>query len=92
VRRPGRWRRRRSSGRLAVFLAVVWVVLLINGLLETGFAYQQHKASLIRIQREQAEATAAKIEQFIKEIESQVRWTTRQPWSTGTSLAPSLAF
>src|ERR1700740_677626 len=69
---------------VALFLAVVFVVLLINGLLEIGFAYQQHKVSLIRIQREQAEAAAAKIGQFIREIESQVGWTTQLPWSTGT--------
>jgi hypothetical protein len=69
---------------VALFLAVVFVVLLINGLLEIGFAYQQHKVSLVRIQREQAEAAAAKIGQFIKEIESQVGWTTQLPWSTGT--------
>src|SRR2546421_12730840 len=36
------------------------------------------------IQREQAEATAAKIAQFIKEIESQIGWTTQLPWSAGT--------
>src|ERR1700756_548174 len=76
---------RAQQRAVAVFLAVMCVVLPINGLLEIGFAYQQHKASLIRIQREQAEAAAAKIGQFIKEIESQVRWTTQLPWSTGTT-------
>src|SRR3974390_725909 len=69
---------------VVLFLAVVFVVLLINGLFEIGFAYQQHRDSLVRIQREQAEAAAAKIGQFIKEIESQVGWTTQLPWSTGT--------
>jgi signal transduction histidine kinase/CheY-like chemotaxis protein len=69
---------------VALFVAVVCVVLLANGLFEIGFAYQEHKASLIRIQREQAEAAAAKIGQFIKEIESQVGWTTQLPWSAGT--------
>jgi signal transduction histidine kinase len=69
---------------VALFLAVVFVVLLINGLIEIGFAYQQNKISLIRIQHEQAEAAAAKIGQFVKEIESQVGWTTQLPWSTGT--------
>ena len=40
---------------------------------------------LIRIQRLQAEAAAAMIGQFVKEIESQVGWTTAQlPWSAGT--------
>jgi signal transduction histidine kinase/CheY-like chemotaxis protein len=69
---------------VALFVAIVCVVLLSNGLFEIGFAYQEHKASLIRIQREQAEAAAAKIGQFIKEIESQVGWTTQLPWSAGT--------
>ena len=58
--------------------------LLTNGLFEIWFSYQEHKASLIRIQREQAEAAADKIGQFIKEIESQVGWTTQLPWSAGT--------
>src|ERR1700692_275951 len=35
-------------------------------------------------QRVQAEAAAAMIGQFIKEIESQVGWTTQLPWSAGT--------
>jgi len=79
----------KSHGRLfrkyvALILAVVCLALLANGLSEIWFSYQEHKASLIRIQREQAEAAAAKIGQFIKEIESQVGWTTQLPWSAGT--------
>ena len=67
----------KSHGRLfrkyvALILAVVCLALIANGSSEIWFSYQEHKASLIRIQREQAEAAAAKIGQFIKEIESQV--------------------
>src|SRR5438093_4889894 len=69
---------------VALFLAVVCVALLTSGLSEVWFSYQEHKASLIRIQREQAEAAAAKIGQFIKEIESQIGWTTQLPWSAGS--------
>src|SRR5438067_4949151 len=69
---------------VALILTVVCLALLANGLSEIWFSYQEHKASLIRIQREQAEAAAAKIGQFIKEIESQVGWTTQLPWSAGT--------
>src|SRR6516225_3897562 len=69
---------------VALFLAVVFVVLLINVVFEVAFSYQEQKDSLIRIQREQAEAAAAKISQFIREIESQVGWTTQLPWSAGT--------
>jgi two-component system NtrC family sensor kinase len=69
---------------VALFLAVVCVALLSNGVLEIWFSYDEHKSSLIRIQHEQAEAAAAKIGQFVKEIESQVGWTTQLPWSVGT--------
>ena len=79
----------KSPGRVfrkyvALILAVVCLALIANGSSEIWFSYQEHKASLIRIQREQAEAAAAKIGQFIKEIESQVGWTTQLPWSAGT--------
>ena len=70
---------------VALFVAVVGVALLSNGIFEVIFYYREHKASLIRIQHEQAEAAAAKISQFIKEIESQLGWTTQLPWSA-TSL------
>jgi signal transduction histidine kinase/CheY-like chemotaxis protein len=69
---------------VALFLAVVFVVLLMNVVFEVWFSYQGEKTSLIRIQREQAEAAATKIGQFIKEIESQLGWTTQLPWSCGT--------
>jgi signal transduction histidine kinase/HAMP domain-containing protein len=66
---------------VALFVAVVAVALLSNGIFEVFFYYREHKAALIRIQHEQAEAAAAKISQFIKEIESQLGWTTQLPWS-----------
>jgi GAF domain-containing protein len=66
---------------VALFVAVVAVALLSNGIFEVFFYYREHKAALIRIQHEQAEAAAAKIGQFIKEIESQLGWTTQLPWS-----------
>src|SRR6202047_2483193 len=69
---------------VALFVAVVAVALLSNGIFEVFFYYREHKAALIRIQHEQAEAAAAKISQFIKEIESQVGWTTQLPWSTAS--------
>src|SRR5215218_10392904 len=68
---------------VGLFVAVVCVALFANGLFEIWFLYQEHKAALIRIQREQAEAAAAKIGQFVKEIEGQLGWTTQLPWSAG---------
>ena len=81
--RASRWGVRTGSRLFAkyvgLFVAVVAIALLSNGMFEVFFYYREHKASLIRIQHEQAEAAAAKIGQFIKEIESQLGWTTQLP-------------
>ena len=69
---------------VALLVAVVVLALVANGAFEIWFSYQEHKASLIGIQREQAEGAASKIEQFITEINSQVGWTTQLPWSDST--------
>src|SRR5271168_675313 len=69
---------------VALLISVVVVALVANGIFEIWFSYQENKTSLISIQREQAEGAAAKIEQFITEIESQVGWTTQLPWSDST--------
>jgi signal transduction histidine kinase/CheY-like chemotaxis protein len=80
----GKTRRRLFTKYVALFVAVVCVALVSNGIFDVLFYYREHKVSLIRIQREQAEAAAAKIGQFIKEIESQLGWTTQLPWSAGS--------
>lgn len=85
---PGQAAGRRIRIRLftkyvALFVAVVAIALLANGLFEVFFYYREHKAALIRVQHEQAEAAAAKIGQFVKEIENQLGWTTQLPWSAG---------
>ena len=69
---------------VALFAAVVCVALLTSGLSEIWFFYQDHKASLIRIQREQAEGASAKIGQFLEEIQAQLGWTTQLPWTEAT--------
>jgi signal transduction histidine kinase len=81
---PVRSRSRLFTKYVVLFVAVVGVALLSNGIFEVFFYYREHKAALIRIQHEQAEAAAAKISQFIKEIESQLGWTTQLPWSAGS--------
>src|SRR5215470_5585471 len=54
---------------VVLFVAVVCVALLANGTFDLFFYYREHKEALVRIQREQAEAAAARIGQFIREIE-----------------------
>ncbi len=66
---------------VSLFLAVVTLALVANGAFTAMFAYEENRAALIRLQKEQADA-AAKIGQFVQEIENQIGWTTQLPWST----------
>src|SRR5215475_7121613 len=69
---------------VGLFLAVVCIALLSNGLFEIFFSYREHTDSLIRIQREQAQGAAEKISSFIDEIKNQMGWTTQLTWSANT--------
>jgi hypothetical protein len=69
---PTKIRSRLFTKYVVLFVAVVGVALLSNGIFEVFFYYREHKVALIRIQHEQAEAAAAKISQFIKEIEGRL--------------------
>jgi signal transduction histidine kinase/CheY-like chemotaxis protein len=68
----------------AMFVAVVCLALVIGGLSDILFSYQELKAMLVRIQRSQAEAAADKITQFLKEIEGHFAWATQLPWTAKT--------
>jgi len=67
---------------VSLFMAVVTVALLINGAFTSWFAYESNRTALVRLQKEQADAAANKIGQFVQEIENQLGWTTQLPWST----------
>ena len=69
---------------VGLFVAVVAVALSANGIFDVVLYYKEHKVSLIRIQRQQAEAASAKISQFVAEIKGQLGWTTQLPWSSGS--------
>src|SRR5262245_18541860 len=78
----GAARVRKPRGRLfwkyvVVFAGLVSGALLASGLIEIYFSYQENKDALVAIQREKALAAAARIEQFIKEIERQVGWASQ---------------
>jgi signal transduction histidine kinase len=62
---------------VVLFVGMVSGALLASGLIEIYFSYQENKAALVAIQQEKALAAAAKIEQFIKEIERQVGWASQ---------------
>ena len=69
---------------VAILVTVVVLALVANGAFEVWFSYEEQKAALINVQREQATAAADKIEEFITQIESQLGWTTQLPWSDNT--------
>jgi signal transduction histidine kinase/CheY-like chemotaxis protein len=64
-----------------LFVLTVGIALLASGILEVWSSYRDHTAWLVRIQQAQAEAAAAKIGQFIEEIEAQLGWTEQFFWT-----------
>lgn len=76
---------RRVRGRLflkyvAFFVTVVCLALLCNDLFQLRFSVRDYTAMSIRIQQEQAAAAAAKIGQFVTEIEGQLGWVANLAW------------
>jgi signal transduction histidine kinase len=66
---------------VVLFVAVTGSALLANSLADIWFTHRELRAVLIRAQNEQADAAAAKITQFIREIEGQLGWTTYLSWT-----------
>ncbi|MBI3107368.1 MAG: GAF domain-containing protein [Candidatus Rokubacteria bacterium] len=76
MKKPG------SGGRLfrkyvVVLLVLVGGVLMASTLVEHYFSYWETQRAILRVERAKAVAAAAGIEQFLKEVEQQVRETTR---------------
>src|SRR5262252_9188263 len=69
---------------VGLFVAVVCAALVATGLSDIWFSFREQNVLLMRIQQEQAKSAAAKISQYIKEIEGQLAWATLLPWSTDT--------
>jgi two-component system, NtrC family, sensor kinase len=70
------------SGRLfrkyvVVLLVLVGGVLMASSLVELYFAYRETQRGIVRVERATAVAAAVRIEQFLREVELQVRETTR---------------
>ncbi len=62
---------------VVVFLVLVGGVLMASSLVELYFSYRETQRAIVRVERAKAVGAAARIEQFLKEIEQQVRETTR---------------
>src|SRR5512137_204912 len=59
-----------------VLVFLVSGALVTSGAIEIFFSYQENKTALVSVQREKAIAAASRIDQFIKEIENQIGWTS----------------
>jgi signal transduction histidine kinase/CheY-like chemotaxis protein len=81
---PGPVRGRIFRKYVLLVVVVVSLPLLAIGAFGIWSTYQDHKDSLIRIQREQAGSAAIKISQFIKEIEGQIGWMSQLASSATT--------
>ena len=71
-----------ARGRLfrkyvVVLLVLVGGVLMASSLVELYFSYRETQRAILRVERAKAVAAAAGIEQLLREIEQQVRETTR---------------
>ena len=66
---------------VTLFIVAVGIALLGSGMVEVWSSYRDHTAWLIRIQQAQAEVAAAKIGQFVGQIEGQLGWTTQFYWT-----------
>ena len=58
-----------------LFVGLVGGVLIASGAMQAYFSYEENKEMLVRLQREKANAAAAVIKQFVREIENQIAWT-----------------
>jgi hypothetical protein len=70
---------RRRAGLFQKYFAFI-VLLVSGGLLASGaiglyFSYQETRNSLVSLQREKALTASVRIEQFLRDIESQLGWT-----------------
>jgi signal transduction histidine kinase len=59
-----------------LILALVCGALLISGAIGLYFSYQENKLALASLQREKAVSAAARIEQFIRQIEQQLSFAS----------------
>ena len=62
---------------VVVLLLLVGGVLMASSLVELYFSYRQTQRAIVRVERANAVAAASRIEQFLTEVEEQVRDTTR---------------
>jgi len=71
------WRGSLFRKYAVLFVVLVSGALVASGALEVYFSYQENQQALVTLQREKALGAASRIEQFVKEVERQIGWTTQ---------------
>ncbi|MEZ5844852.1 MAG: GAF domain-containing protein [Hyphomicrobiaceae bacterium] len=71
----------RMQGRLyrkyaGLLVALVASALIVSSGVESWYSYLENRSAIVDVQREKARGAAAVIEQFVREIEGQLGWTT----------------
>jgi hypothetical protein len=61
-------------------IVLVSGALIVSGLIQIYFSYQESKSALARIQYEKAAAAAIRIEQFARQLEHDLSWIAQTPW------------
>ncbi len=89
---PAKPRGRLFRKYVVLFVVLVSGALLASGLIEIYFSYQENKSALVALQREKAIAAASSIEEFTKDVERQVGWTTRSVVVARTAAVDQLRF
>ena len=62
---------------MRVLLILVGGMLMLSGLVELYFSYRQTQRAIVEVEHAHAAAAASRIEQFLSEVQEQVRDTTR---------------
>src|SRR5688572_21595472 len=72
--------KRRGAGLFSKYFAFIGLLvsagLVASGAIGLYFSYQETRNSLVSLQREKALTAAVRIEHFLRDIESQLNWTT----------------
>src|SRR5215813_8289740 len=69
---------------LFLFLIATTAALLGSGALQAWTSYHEYTALLLRIQRAEVDAAAARIRDFLQEVRDQLAWTVQVPISDST--------
>jgi class 3 adenylate cyclase/HAMP domain-containing protein len=88
----GRGARRLIRGYFLVSLVLVFGGLITSGLLEIYFLYFESREQISQLQREIADSTAFKIDQFIQEIEKTMRGATKSREIVLKGISPEYKF